>query len=107
MIQSIFSFVQESQPQTKWLAKLFQVHTHTHTHTHTLTHTHNQQAGVGVQMLSQNLSNGVGKVTSYSSKKEVHHNDVSILYIYVPKPRISTFLKETLLKLKIHTKLIQ
>jgi hypothetical protein len=52
--------------------------------------------------LHQKLSKRINKHTSYSSKEEMYQKEHSILNIYAPKARASTFLIETLLKLKAH-----
>jgi hypothetical protein len=53
-------------------------------------------------MFNQNSSKEMANDTSYFSKKIIHQENISILYICAPKAREPTFLKETLLKLKIH-----
>ena len=49
---------------------------------------------------AQGKAKDTGKDTSYSSKEKMDQNDVSILNIYAPQIRLSTFVKEILLKLK-------
>lgn len=42
------------------------------------------------------------KDTLYSSKKNIHHDGISILNVYISNARVFTVIKETLLKLKSH-----
>ena len=44
----------------------------------------------------------IRRVTSYSSKIAFYQDEVSIVNIYAPTARTSTFIKETLVKLKAH-----
>ena len=49
---------------------------------------------------AQGKAKETGKDTSYSSKKKMDQNDISILNIYAPQIRVPTFIKEILLKHK-------
>ena len=51
--------------------------------------------------MNQKLSK-IRKDASYSSKEKTYQNELSILNIYAPNARASTFIKRFLVKLKTH-----
>ena len=48
------------------------------------------------------FSKKIRKDTSYPSKEKIYQDEFSIVNIYDPNTRVPTFIKETLLKLKVH-----
>ena len=44
------------------------------------------------------------KDTSYSSQEKIHQDEVSIVNIYAPNTKTFSYVKETLLKVKLHIK---
>jgi hypothetical protein len=50
---------------------------------------------------NQKLSK-IRKDASYSSKEKTYQNELSILNIYAPNARASTYIRETLFNLKAH-----
>ena len=62
-----------------------------------------KQAGVPILISNKiDFQPKAGKDTSYSSKEKIYQDDILILNIYASHTNITTFVKETLLKLKSH-----
>ena len=53
-------------------------------------------------MLKTKLSEDIELDTTYSSKKTIKHNDISILNIYTLSTRASMFVKEIQLQFKLY-----